>query len=137
MGRAKQRLPRRSDTSESAPPFGSLCAHWKSLQGLVCAVLVSISTESFFSSSFPPSSPQRCQLRRDFHDASRSLPHLHCLALIKTLKFPEPIGIGGGKARERIMVLLNVFCFPPSNLQSLLGMQTPRECVFWKSLKKM
>jgi len=40
------------------------------------------------------------------------------------------------KEREIIMALLNVFCFPLSNLQSLQGMQTPRECGFWKTLKK-
>lgn len=34
------------------------------------------------------------------------------------------------------MVLLNVFCFPPSNLQILLGIQTPRECVFGSHLRK-
>ena len=100
MSRAKQRLPRRSDPSESAPPLGSLCTRWKSLQGVVCAVVVSISTASFFSSSFSPSSPQHCQLRWDFHDASRSLPHLHCLALNKTLKFPEPTGMGGKDKRD-------------------------------------
>lgn len=78
--------------------------------------------------AFPFSVPQSCRLQTDFRGVSQTLLHMHCTALNKGNDFSRPPE-EWKKRKEIIMVLLNVFCFHPSNPQSFLGMQTPREQV--------